>query len=460
MDDPSSKSSYIEILRQLGLIYQEFYLAKIDNAFNPHYVRPLHLATNFEPPESSGEDGTIYAELLFEHCGESLDTYRKKSGVKLKQIYNWMRQSANALSFLHGAGISHLDIKPSNMVYDEDKDLLKIIDMGSSTAYGSQSQMFSSTKSVTTKIRELTIYYAPPEILQAYNNKALLSSPIADPIEFIVGNIDIYCWAMCFYAIILKKRDKDLENEINKYKLGKADDYSIFLDILKESIENIATKDDEENKLKNIILEVMINSLQYVPKNRPRLETIVELMKTFDRREGISLPYHELEKKSQEKIYKMMGIQTFIKEQEEKLEQLLSKTNEKQSEFDNIEGNTKKMQEQLNGLEKQKEEVQTAIEDKKRQLAPLVENVEKNVLITQNVELRRELETLQKKYAMIENELTEEKKINASLLKKCDSYTQLQVKYDKDTNLLYKEKERLERKVTDLNNRVMNNYHI
>ena len=204
----------------------------------------------------------------------------------------------------------------------------------------------------------------------------------------------------------------------------------------------------------------MINSLQYVPKNRPRLETIVELMKTFDRREGISLPYHELEKKSQEKIYKMMGIQTFIKEQEEKLEQLLSKTNEKQSEFDNIEGNTKKMQEQLNGLEKQKEEVQTAIEDKKRQLAPLVENVEKNVLITQNVELRRELETLQKKYAMIENELTEEKKINASLLKKCDSYTQLQVKYDKDTNLLYKEKERLERKVTDLNNRVMNNYHI
>ena len=46
-DDPEARSSYAEGLRELGLIYQEFYLAKIDNTFNPHYVRPLHLATNF-----------------------------------------------------------------------------------------------------------------------------------------------------------------------------------------------------------------------------------------------------------------------------------------------------------------------------------------------------------------------------------------------------------------------------
>eukprot|EP00826_Nyctotherus_ovalis_P055342 TRINITY_DN7340_c0_g2_i2.p1 TRINITY_DN7340_c0_g2~~TRINITY_DN7340_c0_g2_i2.p1 ORF type:complete len:375 (-),score=110.73 TRINITY_DN7340_c0_g2_i2:10-1134(-) len=302
-DDPEARSAYGEVLRQLGLIYQEYYLAKIDNAFNPHYVRPLHLATSFEPPENPGEDGTIYAELLLEHSGDSLDTYRKKSGVKIKQVYNWMRQSANALSFLHGAGISHLDIKPSNMVYDEQRDVVRIIDMGSSTTYASQSQMFSSTKSVTTKIRELTIYYAPPEILQAYNNKALLSSPISDPLEFIVGNIDVYCWAMCFYSILLRKRDKDLENELNKYKLGKTEDYSLFIDGLKSSIEDLATRDAEEQKLKGIITEVLVHALQYSPKDRPRVSAVVETMKTFDRKEGIALGYHELEKKSQEKIY-------------------------------------------------------------------------------------------------------------------------------------------------------------
>jgi len=456
LDDINSAESYTEVLRQLGLVYQEFYLAKIDSAFTPHYVKPLHLATSFDPPQGAGEDGTVYAEILFEYGGESLDSYRKKAATKIKQIYNWMRQSANALCFLHGAGISHLDIKPANMVYDEEKDLLKIIDMGSSTSYTSQSQMFSSTKSVTSKIRELTVYYAPPEILQAYNNKALLASPISDPLEFIVGNIDVYCWAMCFYTLILRKKDKELENEITKFKLGKSDQYEGFLINMKELFEKLPIKEEEDIKLKNFIYEILTSSLQYSAKDRPKLESIVEKMKNFDTKEKVVLKYHEIEKIAQDKMNKMLGLHLFIKQQEEKISNLLSEAAKKQEEYSKIELDSKKIKEEMYELEKNKTNILKELEEKTRELNPLIEKTkttkEKYQLEQENSDLKKSLDLANSKIQQLEQELNKQKILNAGLFKKCEAYTELQIKYSTDTMQLSKEKEKLAKELEELHN--------
>ena len=52
-----------------------------------------------------------------------------------------MRQSANALFLFHNLNIAHFDIKPGNIMYDESKGLLKIIDMGNAFGRINQKQL-------------------------------------------------------------------------------------------------------------------------------------------------------------------------------------------------------------------------------------------------------------------------------------------------------------------------------
>ncbi len=521
LDDPGASESYVEALRQIGLVYQEFYLAKIDSVFNPHYVKPLQIASIFMSPASPGEEATVYVEILFEHGGDSLEAQRKRGAVPIKQVYNWMRQSANALAFLHRTGISHLDIKPSNMVYEEANDLLKVIDMGSSTAYTSQSQMFSSTRSVTSKIRELTIYYAPPEILQAYNNKALLASPVTDPLEFIVGNIDVYCWAMCFYTILLRKKDKELENEITRFKLHKAEDYAPFLAAVEACMEKVPAKDEEETKLRGLIRGILIKALQYNAKDRPKLEAIVQEMRAFDEREGVTLGYLKLEKAEQEKMNNILGLSDFIARQEERIKALTDQAEKKREEYESFDKSMQEVKTRLAEMDSSKLSLQQTLAEKQKELdkcAAAVQSAQEVTrLVEENKDLKAkyeavsaELESIKSRHiaspepkpkpepvsepmyslsatapllqplqptvveqkpegklgpeeelrekaeriARLEGELAKTRNMYNSLMKKCDAYTQLQLKYSNDTMALAKERDRLSKRLHDLSAKV------
>ncbi|KAL4964436.1 kinase-like domain-containing protein [Aspergillus stella-maris] len=66
--------------------------------------------------------------VLSFYPGGSLDTVFDKLHVHKYPWRKWPLQLLNALSTLHGAGIYHLDIKPSNIVLDEDENVI-IIDI-------------------------------------------------------------------------------------------------------------------------------------------------------------------------------------------------------------------------------------------------------------------------------------------------------------------------------------------
>lgn len=67
--------------------------------------------------------------LSFEYYGINLYSYYKKFDTKV-EVYNFGRQIANGLSFLHHLHIIHMDLKPENILVKDRH--LKIIDMGSS----------------------------------------------------------------------------------------------------------------------------------------------------------------------------------------------------------------------------------------------------------------------------------------------------------------------------------------
>ena len=442
ISDSNAKEIYIELVRKLGLIYQEYYLSKVDSSFSPHYIKALKISSSFEPAEDSEEDGAIYTEILFEYGGKGLDTFRKKSTTGIKHIYNWMRQSANALAILHAAGISHLDIKPSNMVYDDKKDILKIIDMGSSTTYTSRTQMFSSTKSLTKKVRELTVFYSPPEILQAVNNKTLINTPLQNPIEFVIGNIDVYCWAMCFYALLLKKNDKELGNDISKYKLENSERYEKFLISMQKDIDGVNTKDPEEVKILNLIKGILTKALQYNPKNRPKLELVIRNMKTFEYEQRINFKYRTIEKITQEKVFKRYSSKRLL---------VISDSSAvcDHDKLDDIKCRLEELKIEIDNLNRTKNIIKERILEKKKLLMSKAKVTDKALIKIRktNQKLKKDLEMALGNMHKLEKTLVTEKGVGSSLTKKCESYKELEIRYNHDTTVLNREKEIILKKI-------------
>ena len=102
------------------------------------------------------EKNEIY--LITEYCPYDLfSLIIKNRNKKLSEesALNYFSQYINGLHYLHQNGISHRNLRPDNILLDEKKEKIKIIDFGLSTTY-SKNQLLNSPVGA--------INYAPPEM--------------------------------------------------------------------------------------------------------------------------------------------------------------------------------------------------------------------------------------------------------------------------------------------------------
>ena len=252
---------------------------------------------------------------------------------------------------------------------------------------------------------------------------------------------------------IYKKTNKDLEDELIKYKLDKTEDYEKFIQAMKTGIANIPIESENETKVKTIISEVLESALKYDSKSRTTLQNIMENMRKFDLVQGIKLEYNTIEKVAQEKLNRMLGLQDFIDEQEEKINKIVEESKKAQDESGDLESKVKSIKEEVSELEKQKLSMEIEIKKDKSDLNFIthqLENIkEKDVLEKENKELEEQLEEVQGKIAKLEKEVFEQTIANESLFKRCEKYTELQIKYANDTMILFDEKEKLTKKLQE-----------
>lgn len=122
---------------------------------NPHIVKVYDL---FE------ENGTAYYVMDYVD-GENLSTRLARTNTPLpeKTVLNYLNQILDGLQAIHNAGMLHLDIKPANIMVDNN-DVLKLIDFGASK------QQTSADGVTTTTGVYYTNGYAPIEqIAQSYD---------------------------------------------------------------------------------------------------------------------------------------------------------------------------------------------------------------------------------------------------------------------------------------------------
>ena len=241
-----SKDRFMATLNKITEVYQEYFFSKIACVFTHHFAKALEIDHEVKLAANEYSLSYLYIEIIFEYGGESL---HKLGKLDIDSIYNLMKQSANALALLHNTGITHLDIKPANIVYNKDTDFLKVIDMGGSFGYGASSVIYNPTVNIQNKVREYTREFAPPELLRASNSKDM------SKIRVIMGTIDVYCWAMCFYTILLQKTPSVLTNEVNYYKLREETDYENFIKGMKLSIKELKVGNENAERKKEFILE-------------------------------------------------------------------------------------------------------------------------------------------------------------------------------------------------------------
>jgi len=104
------------------------------------------------------ENGTAYYVMDFIE-GENLNDLVKREGaLPEERALGYIRQVADALSYVHGHNIMHLDVKPANIIVRKSDDKAILIDFGTAKQYDSE-----GTQTSTTPVG-LSVGYAPIEM--------------------------------------------------------------------------------------------------------------------------------------------------------------------------------------------------------------------------------------------------------------------------------------------------------
>jgi len=440
LDQSEAKSIYEEAIQKLSRIYQEFYLAKIIYVMSSNFVKPLQIASTVLLPI----EASIAVEMLFEDGGDSLKACFPLFKMPIELAFNWMRQSASALAVLNDIGVSHLDVKPENMIYNKTKKLLKIIDLGSASVYADGMLMNNLTKTISTKITECTLNYSPPEILQSI----FCTGTSTNPVSYVIGSVDSYCWAMSFYALLLNKNDLQLNSEFKKYKLQTASIYKQFIESMKNDINKMKNnKNAKEIELITFISDILEVALQFDPVKRPKMMDILNALVKFEKSASIGEEYAKQEKESQKKYFKIFGIS--VDEYEHEIQTLKKQKKEIEEKIIIFQNEKVKALEDSQKFKHRIELIKSLSEKDAANNKLLLEKLQKEndlklQAITLNLEQSKKI--FEKKLNLLQNQNNEASSTFMNELQKKESIIINLEKEQKKQNLLFKEEEEKNRK--------------
>ncbi len=270
------EDEYNLVLSEMQYVFQEYYLTRVASTISEHFVRPVGVDTKAHL-DRGNKEAAFCIEMVTEYGGEPLGTSKN-----LMQILNWMLQSAVALFQLHSLGISHMDIKPENMVYNSDSGILKIIDLGSGKEYASSHKGDSTVSGV---VRDYTKAFAPPEVVRRVELE--ITS------RCVPSKVDVYCWGAAFYAIMTGEQPEDMEKDSRKYKLSVDPRY--YSEFVRNIHESVMERDYGENEhgkiLKPFLAEQIEKCISFEPDKRPNFATIVGELAEFATRNDLCKTY-------------------------------------------------------------------------------------------------------------------------------------------------------------------------
>lgn len=150
------------------------------------------------------ENGTAYYVMDYIE-GENLNDKVKQEGVLPEErALGYIRQVAEALSYVHSQKIMHLDVKPANIIVRKSDDRAILIDFGTAKQYDSE-----GTQTSTTPIG-LSAGYAPIELMKVGGVKTY--SP----------ETDVYSLGATLYYLVTGKNPPDASERMEMIMEGES----------------------------------------------------------------------------------------------------------------------------------------------------------------------------------------------------------------------------------------------
>lgn len=149
----------------------------------------------------------LFNYIIFEHAGISLD---KLSNISVIDIELYRKQLLDAINALYEMNIFHGDIKPQNIVIDDNKKKLRLIDFGEASLLSEEIKKWPNTNYDNYNYKSGKIYFADFNSLPPIYNKEknISADKIKKDVEIYIAN-----------AIMDQKLEKIAKEKYIKYKL-------------------------------------------------------------------------------------------------------------------------------------------------------------------------------------------------------------------------------------------------
>lgn len=173
--NPDSLDSFPQFNKLKRLFVRE--AQRMYQLHNSHIVRVNDFVEN--------ENGTAYYMMDFVK-GDTLSQYIRDHGRPLPEAraLKYIRQLCQALQIVHENNLLHLDVKPGNMMLNEEEDNIVLIDFGASKVIDR-----SDSEGNTTTGMFYTKYYAAPE-------------QIANDTDLLCPRTDLYAVGATLYKLL------------------------------------------------------------------------------------------------------------------------------------------------------------------------------------------------------------------------------------------------------------------
>ena len=118
-------------------------------------------------------------------------------------------------------------------------------------------------------------------------------------INLVLSSVDVYCWGMTFYSLLMIKSNKALQNDVDTFKLKEKKEYQEYLNRIKNEFINYRLKADEKAEIKEWMQNTILKSIAFLPEERTNFDDILSSLTESLR---AILPY---EKRGQEERRKL-----------------------------------------------------------------------------------------------------------------------------------------------------------
>lgn len=247
-----------KITEKIRKVYDEFHIQTHLSVLSNNVAETYSIREKWE------HKNKVIVEIMTEYIGEDLEKCMKK--LRSNDLLLIVKQLLDVLSILEKHGIAHMDLKPQNMVYNQETRIVKLIDFGETIRLEDPDLIQSTLGNHMNLFHGWTSKYAPPEVIKSAGNKQFIS----EMWYFIPNRIDTYCFGMTISEILLAK-----DGQLLPLKSGydhKLHDF--FINTINEIIK-------KHNKRKQILLmdSIIKKCLNYYPKDRPTFKELKEIFR-------------------------------------------------------------------------------------------------------------------------------------------------------------------------------------